>query len=395
VSGILMHNIIFFCTILYSYLQSCCLVCEYYTHKYIMNSFTSLTKTHKNETALDGQITAYFSSANCGKKSIALDIKEKSGLEIVHKLVKDADVVIASYKPGDAEKLKVDSKTLLDLNPRLIYAEITGYGKQDPRAGYDAVIQAEAGFQFMNGEPDSKPTKMPVALMDVLAAHQLKEAILINLWRREQTGEGAAVNVSLFQAGIASLVNQASSWLRNNLIPQRIGSDHPSIFPYGSVFNVGTLQEPMVFAIGSDKQFSELCKVLDTQWYQDEKFATNKERVHNREELRNLIQEQLNAYTGTRSDLLNTLELKKVPAASVNAMDNVFEIDIANELVVNQENQYKGLRQIAFKGCPEGLDQQNDLLEPPQFGQHTNEILNELGYSNNEIDSMKKANIIK
>jgi crotonobetainyl-CoA:carnitine CoA-transferase CaiB-like acyl-CoA transferase len=153
-----------------------------------------------------GGVTAYFSCCNLGKKAIAMDIRQPEALAVVHQLAAKADVVVASYKPGDAEKLGVDEATLRALNPKLIYAQITGYGLDDPRAGYDAVIQAESGFQFMNGPPGGSPvdgvTKMPVALMDLLAAHQLKEGLLVALWNRERTGRGDTVSISLIQAGV-------------------------------------------------------------------------------------------------------------------------------------------------------------------------------------------------
>ena len=118
-------------------------------------------------------VTAYFSSCNLGKRSVALNLRDPRGLDAVHRLAASSDVVVASYKPGDAERLRVDYTTLSALNPRLVYAQITGYGLHDDRPGYDAVIQAESGFQYMNGDPDGGPTKLPVALIDLLAAHQV------------------------------------------------------------------------------------------------------------------------------------------------------------------------------------------------------------------------------
>ncbi|MDX5435772.1 MAG: CoA transferase, partial [Pontibacter sp.] len=156
----------------------------------------------------DTDTPAYFCAANWGKSSLALNLAEPEQLQQLYTYVKRADVVIASYKPGDAEKLKVDYKTLQDLNPRLIYGHITGYGTHDSRAGYDAVVQAESGFMYLNGEPEGPPVKMPVALMDVLTAHQLKEGLLVALLHRERTGLGQLVQVSLLQAAVSALANQ-------------------------------------------------------------------------------------------------------------------------------------------------------------------------------------------
>ena len=187
----------------------------------------------------DDDRSAYFAAANWGKQSLALDLTTPDGQRVLHDLARRADVIVASYKPGDAERLGADAATLCARNPRLIYAHIVGYPPGSPdseRAGYDAVIQAESGFTFMNGAADGPPVKMPVALIDVLAAHQLKEAVLVRLWERERTGRGGSVTVSLFESAVAALVNQATNWLTAGHAPQRLGSEHPNIAPYGTLF---------------------------------------------------------------------------------------------------------------------------------------------------------------
>ena len=191
----------------------------------------------------DTDISGYFSSVNWGKSSFAVDLCREEGLNIIYELAAQCDIVLVSYKPGDAEKLRVDYPTLKRYNEKLIYSHITGYGLQNPRAGFDAIIQAESGFTFMNGQPDGPPTKMPVALMDVLAAHHLKEAILLALYYREKTGKGQYIEASLFKAGVSSLANQATNWLVGRAIPQRMGSDHPNIVPYGTIFKTADGKE--------------------------------------------------------------------------------------------------------------------------------------------------------
>ena len=186
-----------------------------------------VTRTWKISGEKEGDLSAYFCSVNWGKKSLAIDLSQPEGRRIVQKLSAQTDVIITSYKPGDAEKLGVDYKTLSGLNAKLIYGQITGYGSQNDRVGYDAVIQAEAGFIDLNGEKNGPPTKMPVALMDVLAGHHLKEGLLLSLLKRERTGQGELVEVSLLQSAISSLVNQASNWLVVNKLPRRQGSAHP------------------------------------------------------------------------------------------------------------------------------------------------------------------------
>ena len=337
-------------------------------------------------------VTAYFSACNLGKRSIALDLSDPRGLAVVHKLAAEADVVVASYKPGDAEKFKVDAATLMALNPRLVYAQITGYGLDDPRAGYDAVIQAESGFQYINGEPDTMPTKLPVALMDLLAAHQLKEALLVNLWKRDRTNKGAAVNVSLIGAGVSSLANQATAYLRTGTVPQRMGSDHPSIVPYGSVFECqeGAL---VTLAVGADKQFRNLCSELGAPHLaEDECFSTNPSRVQNREACKSALAPLFAARE--REQLLAELGKKAVPCGAVNDMASVFSQAAAERLVVRHNGEAIGMRQIAFDGGAEGLTAPCELTAPPHYGEHTRQVLRQIaGMTDAQVDELVSAGV--
>ncbi|WP_243409493.1 CaiB/BaiF CoA transferase family protein [Pontibacter virosus] len=320
------------------------------------------------------KVSAYFSAANWGKLSIGLDISQLPALEVVHKLAANADVVIASYKPGDAEKLQVDYQTLTLLNPRLVYGHITGYGLEDQRAGYDAVIQAESGFMYMNGSPDGPPTKMPVALMDILAAHQLKEGLLTALLQRERTGQGNYVQVSLFDAAVSALANQGTNYLVAGHSPQRMGSEHPNIVPYGSVFACRDGRQ-LVLAIGDDRQFRRLCQVLgDAALADNPSFATNSARVRHR----NAVNEQLRQLVSQfeRDGLLRELHRLHVPAGAVNSVPEVFEQPQAGRMLLNQPNGPRGIRQVAF--VVEGT-KADEVAPPPAFAQHQAQILDMLG----------------
>ncbi len=315
-------------------------------------------------------VSAYFSAANWGKLSVGFDITQPHALEAVHQLASKADVVIASYKPGDAEKLQVDYRTLSQLNSRLVYGHITGYGLKDQRAGYDAVIQAESGFMYMNGSPDGPPTKMPVALMDILAAHQLKEGILTALLLRERTGEGKYVQVSLFDAAVSALANQGANYLVAGHSPQRMGSEHPNIVPYGSVFTCKD-SLPLVLAIGDDRQFRRLCQVLGEEALADHPhFATNNARVQHREainqQLERLIRQQ------ERAVLLQELHRLHVPAGAVNSVPEVLEQPQARRMVLTQPGGPSGIRQVAFVG--EGMVA-DEVAPPPSFAQHQEQVL--------------------
>ncbi|MDI3527538.1 MAG: hypothetical protein PWR03_1721 [Tenuifilum sp.] len=339
-------------------------------------------------------ISGYFSCVNWGKKSLALDLSSPEGLDVVYRLAKVCDIVLASYKPGDAEKLKVDYNTLKQHNKQIIYAQITGYGLKNKRAGYDAIIQAESGFTYMNGEPDGQPVKMPVALMDVLAGHQLKEAILLALLNRERLGEGTFIETSLIKSGVASLANQATNWLVGNKIPERMGSEHPNIVPYGKIF-YSRDNKPIVIAVGNDKQFTLLCSILGKpELAKDERFATNFNRVKNRKECNDAIQSLISNFD--RDWLLKEFEKNAVPAGGVYNMKEVFEIPEVQELVMEGKTSsgmpIKGLRTVAFT-----FDKSNiiDLQAPPHYGEHTVSILRDtLGYTSREIDSLIEKKIV-
>jgi crotonobetainyl-CoA:carnitine CoA-transferase CaiB-like acyl-CoA transferase len=332
--------------------------------------------------------SAYFCSINWGKQSIAIDLHQPKGQQIIHELVKNTDIVIASYKPGDAEKLKVDYQTLSSLNPKIIYGQITGYGPHNPKVGYDAIIQAESGFMFMNGEPGGKSLKMPVALIDVLAGHQLKQAILLALIERYQTGKGSFVDVSLIQSAISSLVNQATNWLVAGKIPGKHGSAHPNIAPYGDVF-ITNDQKELLLAVGNDKQFKALCEILDLNIFSDSKFSTNMDRVNNREKLNEILSAAIE--TRQSKDLVSQLNDKKIPGGLIQNVADVFSEPHAHELLLS-EGHLKGVRN--FIGSSK-LSIDSHFLPPPSLGEHTEEVLmKNLNYSAEIISGLRQKGVI-
>ena len=287
----------------------------------------------------NSDISAYYSSVNWNKKNILVDLKEKSDRQKVYDLIKDADIVITNYKSGDELKLEMDYETLKKINPQLIYAHITGFGDGSSRTAYDLVLQAETGFMFMNGTRESGPIKMPVALIDVLAAHQLKEGILVALISKLKTGKGSKVAVSLYDSAIASLANQASNWLMANHDPQPNGSLHPNIAPYGEIFT--TLDKKMiVLAIGNNKQFEQLCSLLNLEDLKlNSDFSTNTNRVKNRKELFKILQESIKNYSTEK--LLHDFIKNDVPAGIIKSVKDVFEDEKAHSLILT-ENHPKG-----------------------------------------------------
>ena len=321
--------------------------------------------------------STYFSSVNFGKFSVALNIAHAKGLSVLYQIIKDADIVISSYKPGDAEKLGVAYADLIKVNPTIIYGHITGYGDFSERAGYDAIIQAESGFMEMNGT--ECPTKMPVALMDVLAGHQLKEGILVALIEKGITGEGKYVPVSLYQSAISGLANQASNFLMTHLVPERMGSDHPNIVPYGTTFSCKH-DERIVLAVGSDVQYAHLTDILGIE----NKFKTNAERVLNRAEVNTKIQNALAQVE--RNLFIEKCHLKKVPVGELNTLADVFKKQISQNMV-HQSVHEKAVRQIAFNQTV------NIQRKPPQFGQDTRTIC-QLYLTEEEIEQLIDETIL-
>jgi crotonobetainyl-CoA:carnitine CoA-transferase CaiB-like acyl-CoA transferase len=342
-----------------------------------------------DEAASDDR-SAYFCCCNHGKQSIALDLSTEAGQDVLHELARKADVVLASYRPGTAEALGADYDTLSGVNSDLIYGHVTGYGPDRARAGYDAVIQAESGFMHLNGPADGPPTKLPVALMDVLAAHQLKEGLLVALLGRERGGNGAYVPVSLFEAAVSGLANQATNWLVAGHSPQRMGSAHPNIAPYGTPYDTAD-GPPIVLAVGTDRQFAALCDVLDRPDLADNPdFATNEQRVAHRDALTRVLEDRF-AHFDTEP-LLDAFKKRNVPAGVVNDVPAVFEQPTAQKMVLNPENDSAGLRQTAF---PHPDDDAPSLAPPPHYAEHTTTILRDhLGHSPERINALRERGVI-
>jgi crotonobetainyl-CoA:carnitine CoA-transferase CaiB-like acyl-CoA transferase len=278
--------------------------------------------------------SAYYSSVNWQKQVIFADLTTEIDQIKIQNLIKTADIVISNFNKKSAQKLQMDYETLKAMNPKLIFAQLTAFGENDDTPAFDVVLQAEAGFLYMTGEPNREPVKMPVALIDLLAAHQLKEGVLVALLQRERTGNGSYVTVSLVESAIASLANQATNWLMGNHIPQPMGTMHPNIAPYGDVFYTSD-DKPIVLAVGTERQFRNLCDVLNlTELIKNENFATNSARVQNRETLKTVLAKAIKKYK--RTDILNQLKSQKVPVGSIRNMEEVFELEAAKRMILRE-----------------------------------------------------------
>ena len=294
--------------------------------------------------------SAYYCAANWGKEVLMADLSKTEDQQKVYELAKDADIIVANFKAGAAEKLGMDYAHFKSINPTIIYGQITGFESGNQRPAFDVVLQAEAGFMFMNGTAESGPVKMPVALIDLLAAHQLKEGLLVALLKRAETGKGSLVSVSLIESALASLANQATNWLMAQHIPQRMGSLHPNIAPYGEMFETKD-EKLVVLAIGNNKQFEQLCKVLKAEdLAQNLLFKDNIQRVHNRK----ILAEKLGLFIQEwkREVFLEKMTAANVPAGAIRNMEEVFEQKVAQGMVLKEVGEdgqeTQRVRTVAF-----------------------------------------------
>lgn len=281
------------------------------------------------------EYSAYFCSVNWQKKHFFLDLSQENDQSQVHEWIKAADVVISNFKTSSALKMRMDYATLKSINPTLIFAQIYSFEEENDVPAYDIVLQAETGFLSMTGEKDRLPVRMPIAMIDLMAAHQLKEGILLAMIEKYRTGIGAFVSVSLYDAALASLANQASNYLMTGVIPQRMGSQHPNIAPYGDVF-ISKDNQMLVFAVGTDVQFEKLCKVLGAEsLLQYPGFVSNALRVIHRSELVTALQDKIILLNS--DSIIAGCKQYHIPAGSIKDLKEVFARESAQRLVLTEK----------------------------------------------------------
>ncbi len=278
--------------------------------------------------------SAYYCSVNWQKESLFLDLSTQQDQTHLHELVKEADIVISNFNTTSAKKMKCSYADLKAINPHVIFAHLTSYGGDDKRPAFDVVLQAETGFLYMTGEKNSNPVKMPVALIDILAAHQLKEAVLLALLHRYKTGEGSYVTTSLLESAIASLANQATNFLMEDFIPQKMGCEHPNIAPYGDIFYTKDKKQ-IILAVGTERQWEQLCISLDLGDLKNHQlYYNNAQRVIHRESLYEYLNTKIIEWN--RADLLAIFNKNGVPVGSVRNMKEVFELQQAQNMVLEE-----------------------------------------------------------
>lgn len=356
----------------------------------------------KDAEGRDTNQATYFTACNRNKRSVTIDMATPEGQALLRQMAAQSDIVVENFKTGGLKQYGLDHESLRAANPRLIYCSVTGFGHDGPhasRAGYDLMIQATSGMMSITGRPDDVPGGGPlrvgVALTDLFTGVYASTAILAALEVRHRTGEGQHIDMALLDVGMAILANQASAFLNTGVAPQRQGNSHPSLAPYQ---DFRTKDGSMLLAIGNNGQFSRFCEAAGhADWASDPRFATNTLRVKHRE----VLIPQMEAVTRTRTtaEWISLLEDKAVPCGPINDIAQAFEDDQvkARGLAVSlPRDAGDGIDRIVGVASPLRLQRTPPVLRnaPPALGQHTDEVLAEMGLDEARRAALREAGVV-
>ncbi len=343
-----------------------------------------------------GGESAYFLCVNRNKKSVTVDLKSPDGIALVRRLAEKADVLIENFRPGTMERLGLGEAVLRADNPKLIYASLTGFGADGPMAdfpGYDLIVQAWGGLMSITGAPDGDPTKVGVAIIDLVAGLMLGKSIAAALFAREKLGVGQRIDTSLLEAEVASLINAASNYLVAGKVPGRWGNAHPTIVPYQSF---QTADGYLVVGVASELIWKRFCRAIDRpELADDARFAKNADRVENRAALIALLRDMFRRRdNATWLRLLNQAE---VPCAPIQSIDQVFAAPQVRhrQMLVEVEHPTVGTLRLAGIPVKFSVTLAAVRLPPPLLGQHTEEVLSSwLGINEQEIAELKRQKVV-
>ncbi|PFA16239.1 CoA transferase [Bacillus cereus] len=339
---------------------------------------------------LEGE-SAYFLCANRNKESMTLNLKSEVGKEVFKKLVSHADVVVQNFKPGTLERMGLGYEILQEVKEDIILASISGFGQKGPGSrlpGYDYMIQAMSGLMSITGGREEEPTKVGVAISDVLTGLFTCIGILAALQHRNRTGEGQEIDISLFDSQLAALVNVASNYLCTGELPERLGNQHPNIVPY-QVFHAE--DGDLVVAVGNDEQFHKFCLLLGRQELSSlERYKTNAARLQYKDELVNIIAKEMKKKK--KEEWKQLLDEAGIPNGPILNVKEALETEqaVARDMTIHME--HPTIENLKLVGSPLKLSKTPVQMQkhPPLHGEHTEKILKNIGYSQESIMEMTK-----
>ncbi len=343
---------------------------------------------------LDGE-SAYYLSFNRNKKSVTLNLREEKGKEILHRLIGEADIFVENFRMGVTEKMGLTYEDVRKMKEDIIYCSITGYGHNSPyreKPSFDVMIQGEAGLMSITGFPDGPPQRVGVAIADILGGFHAVEGILLAMLVRHKTGKGQFVDVSLMDSIISILTYQAGNFLATGDIPSRVGNRHPMITPYESF---ETNDGYVIFAVGNQRLWENFVKVLGREdLNEDPRFADMKSRNQHPAELKEIL-EEITRQKSTE-EWVRVMEDNGVPCGRIRTLDQVLtdpHVDV-REMVIEKDHPTAG--RIKLTGVPVKLSETPGEVSaaPPTLGQHTDQVLGELGFSAEEISGLREKGVV-
>ena len=335
--------------------------------------------------------SAYFSALNRNKNDICIDLKSPESIEIIKKLAGSADIIIENFRPGIAKKLNIDYETLKKYNDKIIYCSISGFGQTGPdkdKPAYDLIALARSGLMSITGEKNGEPVKFGVPITDITSGLFASISILSAIYYREKTGRGQYIDLSMLDINAFLLVNQFMNYIATGNNPGREGSKHPSIVPY-QVFKAS--DDYIAIAVGTEKLWSLFCTAIHREdLINNEKFRDNGNRLKNRDELIDILNNQLSK-TGVQ-DLIDILNNYGVPCSRVNKIN-----DVINDGQINFRDMFKNFDGLTLLNSPIRMSETPGNIRklPPKLGEDTHSILKNLGYSDIEIKNFREKNIVK
>ncbi len=344
----------------------------------------------------DSDESAYYVSVNRNKRSMTLDLSTDEGREVFRRLAAEADVLVENFRVGKMEEWGLDFETLSSENPGLVYCSLSGYGEWGPdrdRPAYDVIMQAEGGLMSITGEEDGPPVRVGVAIADIGAGMYATQAILSALLYRELgDGTGQKIDVSLLDGQVAWMSYMASYYFATGDPPGRMGSKHPTIAPYQAV---PTADGYVVVAVASEHIWPRFCAALEREdLVDDDRFATNADRVENRAELDAIVESELS--DRSTADVLERFDAHDVPASDVKDMEDVFENPQIRARGMHETVEHPSAGTIEMAGSPMHFSHNTTTVDrhPPELGEHTHEILAEVGYTEAEIGELENDDVI-